>query len=143
MMAWLIRESKRYVGLMVRIVVLVIAGWFLAPHADREWRHRREDMARKEKDRAENKKWWERRREDMARKEEDRGLNKQGWENGYKAGYLTGYAAAAGGVVEPSDAEVAALAMGQATKENVPEGERMWWKMGFAAGWTFGWSKGK
>jgi len=157
-MVWLIRELKRFVKWMAIIfgglIALVIAVWFLTPHMDELGR--RLEKERKEEARAKQqayedgwKKWWDEHQtvDNGGKQPSNKGKPKEppapGWENGFKAGYMAGYSAAAGGVVKPAGAEVDALARGQATKENVPEGERTAWKMGFSTGWTFGWSKGK
>ena len=157
-MVWLIRELKRFVKWVAIIfgglIALVIAVWFLTPHMDELGR--RLEKEQKEEARAKQqayedgwKKWWDEHQtvDNGGKQPSNKGKPKEppapGWEKGFKAGYMTGYSAAAGGAVKPSGAEVDALARGQATKENVPEGERTAWKMGFSTGWTFGWSKGK
>lgn len=157
-MAWLIRELKRFVkwvAIFLGASLLLVLGIFVFRNQiggtiNRLEQQVKEDAQRERKERDEAwQKWWDDHQtvDNGGKQPSNKGKPKEppapGWENGFKAGYMTGYSAAAGGVVKPSGAEVDALARGQATKENVPEGERTAWKMGFSTGWTFGWSKGK
>ena len=157
-MVWLIRELKRFVkwvAIFLGASLLLVLGIFVFRNQiggtiNRLEQQVKEDAQRERKERDEAwQKWWDDHQtvDNGGKQPSNKGKPKEppapGWENGFKAGYMTGYSAAAGGAVKPSGAEVDALARGQATKENVPEGERTAWKMGFSTGWTFGWSKGK
>jgi hypothetical protein len=153
-MGWLIRELKRFLKwsaiILGGLIALVIGVWFLTPHLDELERRQKDEKRAKQLEQQEAwQKWWDEHQtvDNGGKQPSNKGKAKEppapGWENGFKAGYVAGYSAAAGGAVKPSSADVDALARGQATKERVPEGERAAWKMGFSAGWTFGWSKGK
>ena len=150
-MAWLIRELKRFatwIAIFFVICLLLVVGIFgIFVFEDRisgtlnklEQDAREEDVRMRQKEQADAwQKWLEQQKAKNAQQQAKKEPPAPGWENGFKSGYIAGYSAAAGGAVKPSGAEVDALARGQATKENVPEGERTAWKMGFSTGWTFG-----
>ncbi len=156
-MAWLINAIKRFAiwaaivfgGLLALVAVVA----FITPSWDAMNQRLREEERAKRQAKQEEweegwRKWWDEHQtvDNGGKQPSNKGSQKEpapGWKDGFTAGYLGGFAAASGGAVKPASDEIDAIARGQATKANVPEGEREAWKAGFSAGWTFGWGKGK
>jgi hypothetical protein len=151
-MNWVIRSLKRLAIwtaiLFAGLIALIAAVYWMAPYLEESDRRRQEEKRAKQQEWEEGwQKWWDEHQtvDNGGKQPSNKGKKSEpapGWKDGFTAGYISGFEAARRGAVKPSTAEVNGLARGQATKADVPAGERDAWIMGFGAGWTFGWSKG-
>jgi hypothetical protein len=156
-MTWLISAIKRFAIwaalLFGGLLALVLFVAWITPAWDAMNRRLVEEERAKQQAKREEweqgwQKWWDEHQtvDNGGKQPSNKGQEKEpppGWKDGFSAGYLTGFASASGGALKPSSSDIDALARGQATKSNVLESQREAWKMGFSAGWGFGWSKGK
>ena len=156
-MAWLVQTIKRlaiWSGILLAgmIALVAIVAW-VTPRFD-EMNRRKQEEARAARDLKQQEweqgwqKWWDEHQtvDNGGKQPSNKGKKTEpapGWKDGFTAGYVAGFGAAAAGGVRPASAELDALARAQATQNKVAENQREAWKTGFSAGWGFGWSKGK
>ena len=156
-MNWLVRTIKRlaiWTGIFFAgaFALVVVVAW-MTPKIDEINRRKQEEKqaARQLKQQEWEdgwQKWWDEHQtvDNGGKQPSNKGKKTEpapGWKEGFTAGYTSGFAAASGGAVKPSSAELDALARREATSSNIAPNEREAWKIGFSAGWGFGWSKGK